>query len=401
MIKYFGVRCCADREYKPIKTYKNFISFSKPSIGEDEIREVVDTLKSGWLVMGPKVKKFEKDFAFYKNKKNALALSSCTAALHLALLASDIKKGDEVITTPMTFCATVNVIIHSGATPILADVNLNTINIDPEEIIKKITTKTKAIIAVHFAGRPCEMNLLLDICKTYKLILIEDCAHAIESQYQNKPLGTLGDFGCFSFYITKNLVTGEGGMLLTKKKAHLDRMSKLSLHGMSANAWNRHRKTNFHYYNVEEAGYKYSMGDIQAALGIHQIKKIEIHRKRRKEIWDIYNKELKNLPILIPAPVKKGDQHAYHLYTILLDSQVITIPRNIFIQKMYELNVGLSIHYLSIPTHSYYKKMFSWKPSDFPNSQKIGESTISLPLYPSLKNDEVYYIIDCIKKIII
>ncbi len=383
-----------------LRKNKNFIPFSIPSIGKNEIKEVIHSLKSGWLVNGTKVGKFEKKFASYKGEPNALALSSCTAALHLALLISEIKKGDEVITTPMTFCATVNVIIHVGATPVLADIDPNTMNIDPEEVTKKITPKTKAVIVVHFAGRSCEMDQLQMICDNNKLLLIEDCAHAIESEFQKKKIGTIGDFGCFSFHATKNIVTGEGGMFLAKDQTSLVKARKLSSHGMNSNAWNRYKKTFSHYYDIEEAGYKYNMMDIQAALGIHQMKKLEVHQKQREKIWKFYNEELANLPVEIPAPVKRGDQHARHLYTILIDEKKIGISRNVFLQKMHEFSIGLSVHYLSIPEHSYYQKKFSWQIDQFPHSKRVSQQTVSLPIYPKLKNKQISYIISCIKKLI-
>ena len=387
-------------DIKTLKKNKNFIPFSKPSISKSEIKETIHSLKSGWLISGAKVKTFEKKFATYKDEPNALALSSCTAALHLALLMSKITKGDEVITTPMTFCATVNVIIHVGAIPVLADIDPKTMNIDPEKVIEKITPKTKAVIVVHFAGRSCDMDRLKMICDAHKLLLIEDCAHAIESEFQKQKVGTIGDFGCFSFHATKNITTGEGGMLLAKDQTFLEKAHTLSNHGMNRHAWSRYKKTTFHYYDVEEAGYKYTMMDIQAALGIHQIEKLGAHQQQREKIWATYNEELANLPIEIPTPTREGDQHARHLYTILIDEKKTGISRNTFLQKMYECSIGLSVHYLSIPEHSYYQKKFSWQIDDFPRSKQVSQQTVSLPLYPGLTNKQLNYIIGCIKRFI-
>ena len=380
------------------KINKNFIPFSRPFIEEDDIREVTSVLQNGWLTTGPRARQLERDFMSYKNAAAALALNSCTAALHLALLVSNIKRGDEVITTPMTFCATINTIIHSGATPVLADIDPETMNIDPKEVLKKITPRTKAILPVHFAGRACEMNPLREICSQYQLVMIEDCAHAIESEYRAEKTGVMGDFGCFSFYATKNLTTGEGGVLLAKDQEALSRARKLSQHGMDQNAWKRHSGSRLSHYDIEEPGYKYNMSDVQAALGIRQLEKIEKYSKRRAEIWNHYNEAFRGLAIKTPKDVRKTDRHAHHLYTILIHEKQTGISRDVFLEKMKDFQIGLSIHYLSIPEHSYYQKQFGWRTSDFPHAKQIGERTVSLPLYPGLKDEHVDHIVDRTKK---
>lgn len=261
-----------------------FLIFGAPEIESDEITEVVDCLETGWLSTGPKVTRFERDFATYKGTGQAAAVNSCTAALHLSLLAAGIGPGDEVITTAMTFCATVNAIIHAGGTPVLVDVDPETMNIDPVAVEAAVTDKTRAILPVHFAGRVCDMDPLMTIAKEHDLKVIEDCAHAIEGEYRGRKAGTFGDYGCFSFYVTKNVATGEGGMVLAREPAALDRIRVMAIHGMSGNAWKRYSDKGFKHYQVVTDGYKYNMMDIQAALGIHQLARVEKNWLRRQQI---------------------------------------------------------------------------------------------------------------------
>jgi dTDP-4-amino-4,6-dideoxygalactose transaminase len=376
-----------------------FLVFGAPKIEESEINAVIKVLRSGWLGTGPKVLQFEKQFAKYKDCSAAAAVHSCTAALHLSLLVAGIKPGDEVITSALTFCATVNAIIHAGGTPVLADVDPVTMNIDPKEVERKITAKTKAILPVHFAGRPCAMDTLQKIAKKYKLKIIEDCAHAIEAEYKGKKIGTFGDFGCFSFYVTKNVVTGEGGMIIAKKAADLARIKILALHGMSKDAWKRFGHEGYKHYQVVECGYKYNMMDLQAAIGIHQLLRVHKNWKRREVIWNLYNQSFLNLPIAIPAPLEANIRHAYHLYTILIDKIKMGITRDQFLSKMVANGIGVGVHYQSIPEHPYYQKIFGWRSKDYPNAKKLGEQTVSLPLSPKLTNLEVQRIINCISSI--
>jgi len=377
-----------------------FIIFGSPLICKEEIDEVVATMESGWLGTGPKVKIFEESFRQYLGAPYALAVNSCTAALHLSLVTLGLKPGDEVITTPMTFCATINSIIHAGATPVLADINFDTMNIDPSEIEKKITSKTKAILPVHFAGRPCEMNAIVSLANKHNLSLIEDCAHAIESKYKGKSVGTFGRFGCYSFYVTKNLVTGEGGMVLATNEDDARRVKVLSLHGMSADAWSRYSDSGYKHYQVVECGFKYNMMDLQASIGIHQLKRIEQNWNRRAEIWSRYNEGFKDLPIGLPAQIEEDTRHSYHLYTILIVEKKIAITRDEFLTKMKDKGIGVGVHYLSIPEHDYYRKNFGWKLEDYPNAVKVGRQTASLPLTPKLTDTEVKYIIKSVKEII-
>jgi dTDP-4-amino-4,6-dideoxygalactose transaminase len=382
---------------KPIRSEDNFLVFGSPLIEEAEISEVLDSLRSGWLGTGPKVARFESEFKKFKGARYAVALNSCTAAMHLSIIAAGLKAGDEVITTAMTFCATVNAIIHSGAKPVLADVDPNTMNIDPEKVKEKITSRTRAIMPVHFAGRPCDMDPLMTIAADNDVKVIEDCAHAIESEYKGRKTGTFGDFGCFSFYVTKNIITGEGGMVLTQREEDASRIKMLALHGMSKDAWNRFSDEGYKHYYVTECGYKYNMMDIQAAIGIHQLERIDKCWQKRKNIWNKYNDAFSDLPIILPANPEPDTIHAFHLYTILIDEQKAGIDRDSFLEAMTAHNIGIGVHYLSIPEHPYYQKTFGWKPEDYPNAFSIGRQTVSLPLSAKLEDKDINDVIKAVK----
>jgi len=380
---------------------KDFLVYGSPAIENDEIDEVVSVMESGWLGTGPRVARFEQDFAKYKGVEHAVALNSCTAALHLAILAAGIGPGDEVITTPLTFCATINAIIHAGATPVLADVDPLTMNISPDEVASKITNKTRAILPVHFAGRACDMDSLCQIADEHKLRIIEDCAHAIETEYHGQKAGTFGDFGCFSFYITKNIVTGEGGMVITKSKMDATRIKILGLHGMSKDAWKRFGSEGYKHYQVVECGYKYNMMDLQAAIGIHQLQRAEPNWLRRKAIWQRYNEAFSGLPVTLPAEIEPDTRHAYHIYTILIDEQRCGISRDRFLAAMTAQNIGVGVHYLSIPEHPFYQRTFGWKPEDYPNAMQIGRQTVSLPLSAKLTDGDEGDVIEAVKGVLL
>ena len=379
---------------------KEFLVFGSPLIEEDEVQEVVATLRSGWLGTGPKVAAFERDFRHYKGAQHAVAVNSCTAALHLSILAAGVGAGDEVITTPLTFCATANAIIHAGGTPVLADVDPVTMNIDPKRVEEKITGRTKAILPVHFAGRPCEMNALADIASRHGVKLIEDCAHAIETEYHGRKVGTLGDFGCFSFYVTKNIVTGEGGMILAKDEKDAARLKMLALHGMSSDAWKRFSDEGYKHYLVTEAGFKYNMMDIQAAIGIHQLRKVDEYWERRKSIWTRYMRELESLPLSLPAPVEGGTRHGFHLFTVLVDESRTGISRDEFLSAMTRHNIGVGVHYLSLVEHPYYQERFGWSATDCPHAVRIGRQTVSLPLSAKLSDEDVFDVIQSIRTVL-
>ena len=379
---------------------KDFLVYGSPAIENAEIEEVVGVMQSGWLGTGPKVAQFERDFSEYKDIEFAVALNSCTAALHLSILAAGIGPGDEVITTPLTFCATINAIIHAGAKPVLADVDPVTMNIDPEKVLAKITPNTKAILLVHFAGRPCDMDALCEIASEHKLKIIEDCAHAIETEYHGRKAGTFGDFGCFSFYVTKNIVTGEGGMVITKSEEDAARIKMLGLHGMSKDAWKRFGDEGYKHYQVVECGYKYNMMDLQAAIGIHQLQRIETYWHRRQEIWQHYNEAFADLPITLPTKAEPDTRHALHLYTILIDVQRCGISRDDFLDAMTAQNIGIGVHYLSIPEHPYYQQTFRWQSEDYPHAMRIGRQTVSLPLSAKLTDDDAGDVIAAVKEVL-
>ena len=379
-----------------------FIVFGAPDIQQAEIDEVVDSLKTGWLGTGPKVAKFEQDFANYKavNPEQVAALNSCTAALHVSMIAAGLEPGDEVITTAMTFCATVNAIIHSGATPVLADIQPDTLNIDPEDIERKITGRTRAIIPVHFAGRACDMDAIMAIAEKHDLIVIEDCAHAIETEWKGQRAGTFGNYGCFSFYVTKNVATGEGGMVIAKTPEDIARIKVLSLHGMTKDAWNRFSDEGYKHYRVVEAGFKYNMMDLQAAIGIHQLARIEESSKRRKAIWDLYQDSFADLPVRLPNNPDIDTRHSYHLYTLMINESASRISRDEFMALLGKANIGTGVHYLCLAEHPYYKEQFKWAPEDYPVACNYGRHTASLPLSAKLTDKQISHIIGTVIKIL-
>jgi len=385
-------------EFQPIRRKEDFLVFGSPAIEEEEIREVVASMKSGWLGTGPKVAQFENSFRAYKGAANAVAVNSCTAALHLSILAAGVNAGDEIITTAMTFCATVNAILHAGARPVLVDVDPATMNMNPDQVAARTSPRTKVLLPVHFAGRSCEMDALCRIAQRHGLKIVEDCAHAIETEYRGRKAGTFGDFGCFSFYVTKNIVTGEGGMVLTRNEEDAARVKVLALHGMSKDAWKRFGDEGYRHYQVVECGFKYNMMDLQAAIGIHQLDRVEKYWERRRTIWRRYNDEFADLPIGLPAPPEEGTRHAYHLYTILVDEKKTGISRDAFLSRMTRENIGVGVHYLSLPEHPYYQKTLGWKPEDFPNAMQIGRQTVSLPISAKLSDEDVRDVVRAVRR---
>jgi dTDP-4-amino-4,6-dideoxygalactose transaminase len=368
---------------------QRFLPFGGPILGEEEISEVVETLRSGWIGTGPRVARFEADFARYKAVEEGAAVGSCTAALHLSLLAAGAGPGTEVITTPLTFCATVNAIVHTGATPVLADVDPVSMNLDPEAVGAAVTPRTRVILPVHFAGRPCDMPSLGAIAERHGLAIVEDCAHAVETEAPWGKAGTFGDFGCFSFYATKNLTTGEGGMVLARKPEGLAHIRRLALHGLSRDAWRRFSADGYRHYQVVEAGWKYNMTDVQAAIGIHQLARLEASWRRREELWHRYMTHLADLPVELPAPVPDDERHAYHLFTLQVSEERSGIARDAFLDHMTAHGIGVGVHYLSVPEHPFYQERFGWRPEQWPHAMRIGRSTVSLPLTPYLSDADV------------
>ncbi len=380
-----------------------FLIFGSPPIEQPEIDEVVACMQSAWLGTGPRVARFERDFAAYQGLQpsQVAAVNSATAALHVSMVAAGIEPGSEVITTPLTFCASVNAIIHAGLTPVLADVDPLTQNIDPAAIEAAITPRTRAILPVHFAGRACEMDAITAIARKHDLVVIEDCAHAIETTYHGRKTGTFGDFGCFSFYATKNVVTGEGGMITGRDEARIARAKMLALHGMSKDAWHRFGDQGYKHYQVVEAGFKYNMMDLQAAIGIHQLARVERNWQRREQVWNLYMQAFADLPIGLPAPPQTDTRHAYHLFTIMIDETRCGLSRDAFLDAMNARRIGTGVHYLSVPEHPYYRQRYGWRPEQWPHAMWLGRQTVSLPLSPKLTDADVQRVIaavrDCLR----
>ena len=384
---------------KPVR--KDYLIFGSPAIEQAEIEEVVDSLKSGWLGTGPKVERFEEAFKKYVGAKYAVAVNSCTAALHLALLAVEIQPDDEVITPVMTFTASAAAIIHAAGKPVFVDIDPETMNIDTQQIEPALTENTRAILPVHFAGRPCRMDNIVALAREYDLKIIEDAAHAIETTAQGKKVGSIGDLTCFSFYVTKNMVTGEGGMVTTNDEKCADRIKILALHGMTKDAWHRFSDDGYKHYDVVYPGFKYNMMDIQAAIGFHQLQRIEQYAIRRKTIWDMYNEAFKALPVITPSnALLAGDRHAYHLYTLVLKLEDLEISRDQFMTGMHRENIGTGVHYKALHLHSYYAEKFNLRKGMFPNAEYVSDRTVSLPLSAKLSDGDVEDVIKAVSRIL-
>jgi dTDP-4-amino-4,6-dideoxygalactose transaminase/ribosomal protein S18 acetylase RimI-like enzyme len=387
-----------EEEKTPVR--EEFLPPLGPCLGEEEWNEVMGTLQSGWITMGPKTKRFEELFAEYVGSRHAIAVSSCTAGLHLALVAGEIGPGDEVITTPLTFCSTANVIVHQGALPVLADVRIDTMNIDPEKIRSKITPRTKVIIPVHLGGQPCEMDEIRAIAEERELLVVEDAAHATGAKYKGEMIGTMSEVTVFSFYATKNLTTGEGGMITTEDEELAGRMRILRLHGISADAWKRYSALGSWYYEVLYPGYKYNMTDIQASLGIHQLAKQERFLEVRQRYVEMYTDAFKDLPAIATPVVKDYVRHAWHLYTIRLDLERLTIDRAQFIEALRKQNIGTSVHFIPLHLHPYYRGRYGFKKGDFPVAESVYESIVTLPLYPKMSVEDVEDVIQAVRKVV-
>jgi dTDP-4-amino-4,6-dideoxygalactose transaminase len=380
---------------------RKFIPFHVPSIGEEEIAEVVATLRSGWLTTGERTARFEKNFKTYVGAQHALAVNSCTAGLHLALAASDIGPGDEVITTPLTFCATVNTILHVGATPVLADI-LPDGNINPASIAKRITSRTRAIVPVHLGGFPCRMDEIWKIARRHNLVVVEDAAHATDTQYRGAAPGSSAGASqavAFSFYATKNMTTGEGGMVTCNDQQLADRMRVLCLHGISKDAWNRYSEKGSWYYEVTENGFKYNLSDVQSAIGIHQLAKIERFHALRSAYVGVYNRRLMDVEEVEIPPACDYGRHAWHLYAVRLNLDKLTIPRDEFINELRRRGVGASVHFIPIPLHPFFSQWAAQKRNQCPKALGLYERLISLPLYPSLDMEQLNYIADSVQEI--
>jgi dTDP-4-amino-4,6-dideoxygalactose transaminase len=380
---------------------EEFLVFGAPAIGEEEIEEVVATLRSGWLGTGPRVSRFEEAFRAYTGARHAVALNSCTAGMHLALLAAEIGPGDEVVVPALTFAATANVVVHTGAIPIFADVDPLSMNLDVARLVGRLTPRTKAILPVHFAGRGCDMEAILALARGRGLRVIEDAAHAIETVCAGRKVGTIGDATCFSFYVTKNVMTGEGGMVTTDDDAWADTLRVSSLHGLSRDAWKRYSGSGFAHYEVLMPGYKYNMMDVQAALGIHQLARVEAYAAVRKRIWEAYDAAFSDLPAARPAPEEPGSVHARHLYTLLLDLGRLRADRDGVMAALKAEGIGAGVHFIALHLHPYYRDRFRLRPEDFPVATEISRRTISLPLSAKLTARDVEDVIAAVRKVLV
>lgn len=376
-----------------------FLHFSPPDLTEVEIEGVVDTLRSGWITTGPKTKRFEREFAEFVHAEESLALNSCTAGLHLALRTLNIGAGDEVITTPMTFSASVNVIEHVGATPILVDVEPDILCIDPQQIKKAITPHTKAIMPVHYGGHPADMTPILDLASQHNLAVIEDAAHSLPAEYEGRMVGSMSDLTAFSFYATKNLTTGEGGML-TGRADLLERARILSLHGMSRDAWKRYEATGSWFYEVVEPGYKYNMTDIQAALGLVQLGRLAQMQVRRREVVNQYHGAFAEIAQLEIPTERNNVRHAWHLYVLRLQPEQLTIDRAQFINELNQRNIGTSVHFIPVHLHPYYRDKYGYTPQDFPVAFNAYERMLSIPLNSRLTDADVADVINAVTDVV-
>lgn len=378
---------------------ESFLPFALPDCGDEEIREVAAAIRSGWITSGPRVREFETEFARKVGALHAVAVNSCTAALHLALEACGVERGDEVITTPYTFAATAEVIRYFDATPVFVDVQPDTLNIDPDRVDRAITPRTRAIIPVHFGGLPVDMSALLSIAQQHGLAIVEDAAHAFPASYSGRPIGSLGDFTCFSFYANKSITTAEGGMICTDNEARAERCRIMSLHGISRNAWSRYTEQGSWAYDIMAPGFKYNMTDVAAAMGVVQLRKADRMWRRRRQISRAYNDAFSQNPCLQTPADHDGCQHAWHLYPLRLRLDALRIGRDEFAEELRARRIGISVHYIPLQVHPYYRKTYRFDPEDFPVSFEEFGREISLPIYSRMTDEDVRDVIEAVQAI--
>lgn len=384
---------------------EHFLPFALPCIGEEEINEVVDTLRSGWLTAGPKVKRFEEEFVRYIGADYALAVNSCTAGLHLALEAIGIQPDDKVITSPYTFTATAEVIRYFGGHPIFVDIDPKTFNLDPKQVERCLQREknVKAIMPVHFAGQACEMDTILQLAQAYQVKVVEDAAHAIPSLYDGRKVGNFGDITAYSFYVTKPVATGEGGMIVSNNPEYIEKMRIMRLHGITRDTFKRNASDYPSWsYEIVAPGFKYNMSDIMAAIGIHQLAKAEQFHQRRADIAAQYTTAFADLPLQTPYlhPKVGHHGHAWHLYVIQLQLENLKINRDKFIVRMQEMGIGTSVHFIPLHIHHYWQSLYSLQPTDFPVALNAYQRAVSLPIYPSMTDDDVTRIISAVRTIL-
>jgi len=382
---------------RPVR--ESFLIFGNPDIREPEIQEVVDALRSGWPGTGPRVARFEEEFRNYIGCRNAVALSSCTAGLHLSMIALGVKPGDEVITTPLTFVATANSILHVGGRPVFVDCDRRTQNIDPDRIAPRITERTRVILPVHFAGRPADMTRIEALARPRGIKIIEDAAHAVEASHRGRKIGRIGDCTVFSFYVNKNMITVEGGMVTTDDETIASWVKIAGLHGMSKDAWKRFGDSGYKHYFIHYPGFKYNMTDMQAAIGIHQLRRVEEGWRRRREIWDRYQQAFRDLPLFLPAPPDEGDRHALHLFTLLVDLDHVKVDRDQVLAALQAENVGVGVHYTAVHLHPYYRETYGYARGDFPEAEFVSDRTISIPFSTKISDADVEDVVRAVRKV--
>ena len=376
-----------------------FLPYGLPLLGDGEKQEIIATLDSGWLSTGPRAIQFEQELAAAVGAARAVAVNSCTAALHLSLVAHGIGHGDEVITTPLTFCATANTVVHVGATPVLADIDAETYNIDPACIERALTKKTRAVVPVHYAGHPCDMDQIMSIAARSNLTVIEDAAHALGAAYKGRHIGTIGDATCFSFYAIKNITTGEGGAILTNDEELASRIKSYSLHGIDRDAWKRYSAAGSWYYEVSFPGFKYNMMDLQAALGLHQLRRMREFHQTRQRYADLYDEAFKHISYVRTPPNKDYADNARHLYPIWLDVDQLKIARAQFIEELRAENIGTTVNFIPLHLHPFYRERFLFKEGDFPVAERIYRGLISLPIYPKMSEQDLQDVATAVVKI--
>ncbi len=379
----------------------DYLPFHVPEIDDEDIDAVVNVMRSGWLTTGAKARQFEQEFAAKVGARYAVALNSCTAALHLALEAIGLQEGDEVLVPTMTFAATAEVVTYFKAKPVLIDCLPTTLNMDPELIERAITPRTKAVIPVHFAGQPCEMGSILEIARRHDLRVIEDAAHAFPASYKGKAIGSIGDYTCFSFYATKNITTGEGGMVTTDDPDQADRIRRMSLHGLSRDAWKRYTNQGSWYYDIVAPGFKYNLTDMAAALGLTQLHKAERFWKTRERYAALYAKGFRDLPEITPLMIHDDVQHAWHLYVIQLDLDRLRISRQAFIEGLQQKQIGCSVHFIPLHLHPYYRETGHYSRADFPVASQAFDRMVSLPLYSKMSEEDVHRTIQVVRELIL
>lgn len=372
------------------------VAFHRPFFDDEEINQVTDAIRSGWWTIGPKTRQFETEFSQYLGVNDSVAASSWTAAAHLALEAIGLKEGDEVILPPFTFTATAEIVRYFNAVPVLADIDPYTMNISPEAIEKKITSKTKAIIPVHYGGLPADLDAVYSIAQSHKLRVIEDAAHALPTRYKGKLIGSFGDIVCFSFYVTKTLATGDGGMISTNDEAVIERARVMRLHGMSRDAWERYSKTGSWYYDVVAPGFKYNMTELEAGLGIAQLKKVNELYRIRKEIAARYTAAFSSEDYLTLPPQVEGSESSHHLYPLRIKPGSLTIDRSEFVEKLKDRGIVCGVHFIPLYHFTYYKELLNLDPKDFPATEATFEGIFSIPIFPGMSDEDQQYVIDTI-----